>query len=194
MQDNGKQQYNRLMKKVGNIKGQTSIKLMNLQSKDSSPPWCLQRAWEVLGMCSWSWDFFKKSTWLRHLNAISWHSFFYSAFLSIPSPRAGWCYKSSFEIWLRDRRVGIIAALRWVLSLCTVKLETEKAPTNTPTTYIPIHWWNKDAGSEVTSHLAPEVCRLWERKKTLKYMDQKTSLKNSSKHQIGSGGFDFVND
>lgn len=59
MQDNGKQQYNRLMKK-GNIKGQTSIKLMNLQSKDSSPPWCLQRAWRSSrNVFKWSWTFLK---------------------------------------------------------------------------------------------------------------------------------------
>ena len=44
MQDDTEQQYNRLMKK-GNIKGQSAIKLMNLQSEDGSLPWCLQRAW-----------------------------------------------------------------------------------------------------------------------------------------------------
>lgn len=35
MQDDSEQQHNRLMKK-GNIKGQSAIKLMNLQSEDSS--------------------------------------------------------------------------------------------------------------------------------------------------------------
>lgn len=41
---------------------------------------------------------------------------------------------------------------------------TEKAPTNTPHHYIQNNLMKQSAGSEVTSHLAPEVCRLWEKK------------------------------
>lgn len=50
------------------------------------------------------------------------------SFLSIPSPRAGWCYKSSFEIGSRHRRVGIIVVLRLVLSPCTVRLVQKWLP------------------------------------------------------------------